>query len=76
MDVADADRKIGLLERRYYELNLAARTTRVQLRELEAKANTVVSAVRLTLRNGLTGAEREMASILEEIGRIEDSLLD
>lgn len=71
METAEAVQRIQCLERRYFELNKDLRAVRAQV--IEQARN---SESRAQLEARLTLNEREMHDILQEVTRIEDSLLE
>jgi hypothetical protein len=71
MEIAEATRRMKLLEERYFELNRDLQAVRVGLGCDTADARSqALSQARLAQR------EREMRDILQQIARVEDSLLD
>ncbi len=71
MENTQVTRNMEQLEARYFELNRDLRATRAQLH-----ASAADSALQATLEARLARREREMRAILQEIARVEDSLLE
>jgi hypothetical protein len=71
MTTAEADLQMSLLEERYFVLHRDARTVRTQI---EGDGRAVQRRVQLEAR--LRQDREQMSAILQEIARVEDSLLD
>jgi hypothetical protein len=71
VETLEVDRNMQRLEQRYFDLYRDLRAVRAQL-----SAGSVDSTLQARLEDAQLRRQREMRAILEEIERVEDSLLE